>query len=366
MTSAAVAYIDQQALNHNLEIIKAQAAKQRIMAVIKADAYGHGLIEVAKSLQKADAFAVAHIEEAVALREAGISQSIFLLQGFANTKELETASTFGLISCLHDTFQLDLLESNPEYPVEVWIKIDTGMGRLGFIERSSRKVSAVAEIVQRLGNSQHVRLTGSMSHFAQADLPDADQTTGKNTEQLRRYQQISLPDTLTRSMANTAAIFTQEDSHFDWIRPGISLYGVSPFHDKTGAELGLKPVMRLVSEVIAIKPVKKNETVGYGGRWTAPNDTHIAVIGAGYGDGYPRHAEDSTPILINDHVYPLAGRVSMDMITVDIGPTPAVKIGDKAQLWGAGNPLETVARHAATIPYELSCRMTSRVKRVYV
>ncbi|MDH5228919.1 MAG: alanine racemase [Gammaproteobacteria bacterium] len=349
MTQAAEATIDLSALRHNLQVVKKHAPQAKIMAVIKANAYGHGMMSVAKALEQADAFAVAHIEEAIQLREKHKQKPIVLLHGFANESELKRASALSLQCVIHDERQLSLLQAFSQ-KINLWLKLDTGMNRLGFSPNT---------IMQAYGllKEDH-KVLGLFSHFANADQVDAK----SNQQQLKLFHDTSLGPGLWRSMANSAAILTQAHSHYDWVRPGIMLYGASPFSDKSAQSLGLKPVMSLSSQVIAVKDLAKGQAVGYGSRWKAKENTRIAVIGLGYGDGYPRHAADGTPVVINGESFTLAGRVSMDMICVEIGSNASVNVGDSAILWGQGGPaINTVAQFAETIPYELSCRLTSRV-----
>ncbi|MDH5692148.1 MAG: alanine racemase [Gammaproteobacteria bacterium] len=356
MTRAAIARFDQSALTHNLGIIRKTAPNSKVMAVIKANAYGHGIVETAQALNGVDAYAVAHLEEAVALRNAGVQKDILLLQGLLNEDELSAAVKHRLTTCVHDTAQLDLLESNTNSALDCWLKIDTGMHRLGI------RLQELPTFLSRLAALKHIGVSTIMSHFANANVVEDE----INDLQIKRFKQLALPTGVQRSLANSAAIFSRAESHFDWVRPGISLYGISPFSDRSAQDLGLKPFMSFESQVITIKQVKQGESVGYGALWCAEQDTYIAVIRAGYGDGYPRHAQNGTPVWINNKIFPLAGRVSMDMISVDLGPTPSVKIGDTAQLWGDKNPIEQVAAMSNTIPYELTCKITQRVTRHYV
>lgn len=323
------------------------------MAVIKANAYGHGLVGVARALREADAFAVARLEEAVALREAGLVNPVVLLEGAFNAAQLPLAASLGLELVVHSPEQLAMLEAAQlPRPLQVWLKLDSGMNRLGFspaaVRDAAARLAACAAVVPPL------RL---MTHLACADERDVAVTDA----QLRRFAKAlgELPG--ERSVANSAGLMWREDSHADWVRPGIMLYGVSPFANATGAELELRPAMQLMSTVIALRTVHRGERVGYGGVWTAREDTRIAIAAIGYGDGYPRALGSGTPVLVRRQRAPLAGRISMDMIAVDVTRVPEVRVGDEVTLWGEGLPVEELARLAGTIPYELLCGVTQRV-----
>ncbi len=354
MTRAAEARIKLSALQSNLQRVKSLAPQSRVMAIIKANGYGHGMLRVAHSLVSADAFGVACLEEALSLRDAGVTQPILLLEGFYDVPQLELISRHELAIVVHQAFQVDMLEKTPiPNPVHVWLKIDTGMHRLGFAPRQ------VQQVYQRLQTCRNVaRPLRLMSHFAESDDRSADIT---------RSQFDSFNDTVAefqgeRSIANSAAIIAFPQSHVDWVRPGIMLYGISPFTDTTGKDEGLQTVMTLTSRLIALNYFKKGDRIGYGGVWTCPEDMPVGVIAIGYGDGYPRGVSSDTPVLINGQRLPIVGRVSMDMITVDLRNMPDARAGDIVTLWGDGLPVEEIARRAGTIPYELVCRVTQRVR----
>ena len=363
MSRAARAVIDLDALRHNLQRARAVNPEARQFPVIKADAYGHGLLPVAQALAEfADGFAVASIDEALCLREVDIKQPILLLEGFFNADELEKIQQYQLDIVVHHEPQLDALETlasqqDISKPINVWLKVDTGMHRLGF------SIDETPAVWQRLTEcsaaSQPAKL---MTHLACAD----DFHNASTQQQIELFNSV-LPDVQTeRSIANSAGILGWMSSHADVDRPGIMLYGVSPFLNETGADRRLKPVMTLRSELIAIKHGKAGNSVGYGATWTCPEDMPIGVVAMGYGDGYPRHASAGTPVLINGTEVPLVGRVSMDMICVDLRGLPSVKVGDEVVLWGDGLPAEIIARSAGTIAYELFCGVTARVKHEYV
>ncbi|EPM40539.1 alanine racemase [Vibrio natriegens NBRC 15636 = ATCC 14048 = DSM 759] len=354
---AAKACIDLSALQHNLRRVKAQAPNSKVMAVVKANGYGHGLRHVAKHTGEADAFGVARIEEALQLRACGVVKPILLLEGFYSSGDLPVLVTNNIQTVVHCEEQLIALEqAELETPVVVWLKIDSGMHRLGV------RPEQFDELASRLKSCPNVaKPLRYMSHFGCADELDSEITS----------QQIELFNSLTqgchgeRSLAASAGLLAWPQSHLDWVRPGIIMYGVSPFGDKTAQDLGYQPAMTLKSHLIAVREVKKGESVGYGGAWTSERDTKVGVIAVGYGDGYPRGAPNGTPVWVNGRKVPIAGRVSMDMLTVDLGPDAKDKVGDEAILWGKELPVEEVAHHIGTIAYELVTKLTPRVEMEY-
>lgn len=360
MSRVAVATIHVAALKNNLSLVKKAAPQAKIMAVIKADAYGHGLLPVAQALNKdVDAFVVAHFEEAITLRSQLPEKNIVLLQGYADEIELALLLSHRIQPVIHCAEQIDLLASfvakNPSEKLSVWLKLDTGMHRLG--------VSAddFESCWGRLNEMPTVRgNVNVMSHFANAD----DIAHESNEQQSALFKKITTSLLCEKSMSNSAGLLSRQKDHYQWVRPGIMLYGVSPFCDGSALANNLQPVMNLSSRVIAVTKVKKTQSVGYGSCWTASVDTNVAVVGIGYGDGYPRHVADNTPVLINGKRYPIIGRVSMDMICVDVGQD-VCKMGDHVLLWGAGLPVEEIAEKASTIAYELLCQVTARVHFVY-
>lgn len=358
MSRRPVAQINLAALQHNLRRVRELAPSSQVLAVLKANAYGHGLVRVAQALTDADAFAVARIDEALALRAAGIVKPIVLLEGFYEAAELPVLLANNLQTVVHNELQLAALEQTPlDGQLKVWLKIDTGMHRLGI------DVAEFDTFYRRLWQCSAV-LPGIrlMSHFCCAD--QADTTT--TSEQLDLFEKTTLGKAEQRSLANSAAILAWPQTHAEWIRPGLILHGISPFMDKIGQEHALLPVMRLSSRLIATRKIIKGERVGYGGHWQAKQDTTIGVIAIGYGDGYPRHAANGTPVWLNGREVVLAGRVSMDMITVDLGPDAKDLPGDEAVMWGEELAIERVATAAGTIPYELLCNITPRVDYQYI
>ncbi len=359
MARPSQALLNLEALRHNVGVARAQAPGAKVMAVVKANGYGHGAPTVAAALEgQVDALAVACIEEAQELREAGVSTPILLLEGVFEARELAAASELGFWATIDNEWQLNWLEeASLPAAITCWLKIDTGMHRLGVAPER------VAEFHQRLVASGNVAGNPILcTHFASADDLDSDQTR----EQIALFQQATAGLPGERSAANSPGLLGWPESHFDWVRPGYMLYGNSPFHQPHPATEDLQPVMTLASAVISVRNVAKGETVGYGASWRAERESRIATVTIGYGDGYPRLAPNGTPVLVNGQRAPLAGRVSMDMITVDVTDLGDVQVGDEVVLWGDGLPVGEVASHAGTIGYELTTRMPLRTPRVVV
>jgi alanine racemase len=347
------AVIDTRALRSNLATVHARAPSAHVMAVVKANAYGHGLVPTALALADADAFAVARLEEGLALRAAGVTKSIVLLEGVFAKEQLLEAARHGFDIVVHDPLQIGLLEAfSGAHRFIIWLKIDTGMNRLGF--RPADFPVALARVRAIVPQPLEIRV---LTHLSRAD--DRDETS--NREQIARFNSVVGKLDYATSIANSAGLLSGAGDTADWVRPGLALYGVSPFSDQKAADLGLQPVMALESTVITIRHVPKGETVGYGGAWRAPRDSTIAIVAAGYGDGLPRNLPSDTPVLIGGRRALIAGRVSMDMIAVDVSELPPVHVGDSVTLWGEGLPVEEIARHAGTIPYELLCGVSQRV-----
>lgn len=354
MTPAAYAVFNSDAVQHNLSKVRSCAPNAKIMAVIKANGYGHGLLRIAAALQQVDAFAVARVDEGIQLRKAGFNNRIAVLEGFTCAQELAELIHYQLEPVVHSPTQLDIFASGTEPGgCDIWLKLDTGMNRLGF--KAKEFSFAYQRLNQCVGVKQPINL---MTHFANAD----DCSDDKTQKQIDLFRQTVAGLAGERSMANSAGILGWAQSLSDWVRPGIMLYGISPFPDSTGRQLGLAPVMELHSRLIAVKPIEAGDTVGYGGSWICAKATTLGVLAIGYGDGYPRHAKAGTPVLVNGVRVPLIGRVSMDMITVDLGSQTQAKPGDPVTLWGEGLPVEEVALWADTIPYTLVCGVTRRVQ----
>ncbi|KMT65499.1 alanine racemase [Catenovulum maritimum] len=355
----AVAEVSLSALKHNLLQVKKLAKDSKIMAVCKANGYGHGLIKVAEALSDADAYGVARIEEAFKLRASGISKSILLLEGFFSEEDIPVLSVNNFQTVIHTEQQLAQLEqSNLDIPIKVWLKIDTGMSRLGI------SINQVEEFLARLKACPNVSDDiVAMTHLACADEIDNE----FNHTQIARFTRCVKAHNLSKtSVSNSAAVITNLFYNSTWVRPGIMLYGVSPMQNSSGSENNLIPAMTFKTKIISIKSILTGDKVGYSGTWQAKQDTNLAVIAVGYGDGYPRHAKNGTPVWLNGREVPLVGRVSMDMITVDLGPHSQDKIGDEVILWGNELAIERVAAWCDTIAYELLCQLTTRVEWKYI
>jgi len=353
------ALVDTAALRHNLGTIRAYAPGSRVMAVVKANAYGHGLVSTALALADADSFAVARLDEGIALRSAGVRAPIVLLEGIFNAEQLAEAAHHRFELVVHDPLQIRLLESHRDARrFIIWIKMDTGMNRLGF--RPEAFAPALARMRALTVPALELRV---MTHLARADERNEPMTH----EQIAKFEATLAATGLTgaqrlaTSIGNSAGTLGWPRAHGDWVRPGLAMYGVSPFAGETAEKHGLKPVMTLETTVLTVREVKRGETVGYAGAWRAPRDSAIAILAAGYGDGLPRHLDNGTPVLIGGARYPLVGRVSMDMIAVDVTGAPKVAVGTKAIIWGEGLAVEEVATRAGTIPYELLCGVSQRV-----
>ena len=357
MPRKTLARIDTRALRHNYRLACRLASPARAMAVIKADGYGHGIREVARALASdAPKFAVACLEEALAIREAGVDHPVVLLQGMHSAEDVATCVREGFEVVVHSHYQLDWLEQAGGTPT-VWVKVNTGMNRLGF------SPSALADVMARLGTiAAAEKVAGFVTHFACADDISRDDTD----QQTRIFSEavVDWPK-LEKSASNSAAHFLPAQPSFDWTRPGIMLYGASPTMGKTGPELGLEAVMTLEAPLTAVRTLKPGESVGYGYTWTATRETRMGIVAAGYGDGYPRHAGTGTPAWVGGNRIRLIGRVSMDMLAVDLTGAPDACPGDSVELWGRHVSVDEVAQHAGTIGYELLTGITARVPRLY-
>ena len=356
------AVINSKALVHNLRHIRSLAPKSKLIAVVKANAYGHGLCQVADVLSgEADAFAVSRLGEALELRGHGVSKPIVLLEGVFNDSEVRILAEKDLYTAVHDRMQLEAIEkAQVAKPVHCWVQADIGMHRLG-----SSDLEEIGLIKERLEKSPNVvKPVGLISHLSVADTPSE---AAYNEQQQDRFFEIAekLGFSGELSLGNSAGIYECPRSHTDWVRPGIITYGISPFEDRTGADLGLVPAMTLESSLIAIHHLKKGDKVGYGAAWTAPRDTVLGVVACGYGDGYPRTAKLGTPVWVNGRRVPTAGNVCMDMLFVDLGPDSQDRLGDRVVLWWPELPVEEIARASGTIPYELVCRVMPRVNAEY-
>jgi alanine racemase len=346
------ATIDLGAIRDNFALACRQAPQSKTMAVIKANAYGHGLLEVAAALRDAaPAFAVATLDEAVVLRAAGVDKDVLVLEGVNSADAYREAEADGLTLAVNSREQVELARGTT---TPVWIKVDTGMHRLGI------HPDELADVVATLRKSS-VAVEVVCTHLARAD--DLDDPATRH--QLEAFRASAEACGLPRSIANSAGILGWPDSHAEWNRPGIMLYGPSPFAARVAAAEELRPAMTFEAEVIALRDIPVGDSVGYGGRWIAARPSRIATLAAGYADGYPRHAPDGTPTFVRGRIAPLAGTVSMDMITIDVTDQPDVAVGDSVELWGRNVPVTEIATRAGTISYELLTRVSSRVPRHY-
>ena len=345
-----IATIDTAAVKHNLAVVRRHASRSRVLAVIKANAYGHGLQRTAPALAGVDGFALLELEDAVRLREAGFRQRIVLLEGFFHPRELPALVEHRLDIVVHRPDQVAALERLPDgAKLDVLLKVNSGMNRLGL------SADEYATALERLRRNPRIAGITLMSHFANAD--DARGVTW----QLERLRRLPDYDKLPRTLANSAAILRHPDTHGDWVRPGIMLYGCSPFAESAGRDAGLKPAMTLESSVIGVQELEPGDSVGYGGAFHAARAMRIGVIACGYADGYPRHAPNGAPVAVDGRLTGSVGRVSMDMLCVDLSGVPDARIGSRVVLWGEGNPIENVAAAAGTVGYELMCAVAPRV-----
>ena len=344
------------ALRHNLGVARRHAPGSKIWAVVKADAYGHGLLRVAQALADADGYALLDLNDAVRLRDAGVTKPILLLEGMFQPADLELVDRYRLALTLHDGEQLAMLErARLSAPVPVWLKVNTGLNRLGL---SGAGVRSAYTRLQAGGKAAPISL---LTHFADAD------GTGGVAAQLARFVEWTEGIHAERSMANSAALLRYPETHADWVRPGIMLYGCSPFADVDAAALGLEPVMTLASEIIAVQEIKPGERVGYGGTFAAERPMRIGVVACGYADGYPRHApglrDQAPPVVVAGRRTHTVGRISMDMLCADLSDIPQAGVGSPVILWGEGLPADEVAASAGTVSYELLCALAARVPR---
>ncbi len=349
---------DLAALSANLGAVRAHAAKSRVWAVVKANAYGHGLLRAAEALRAADGFALLDLNEAARLREAGFAHPILLLEGIFEAHDIETVDSLHLTPVVHHREQIDLLEAasasgHLRRPIDVYLKVNSGMHRLGFCGPQ------VAAAHARLKGLRGVKSITLMSHFA-----DADGASGV-AGQVENFEAATRGLEGPRSLANSAAILRFPEAHADWVRPGIMLYGASPFPEVGAAALGLAPVMTLESELIAVQDLKRGDGIGYGYIYRAEQDMRVGIVACGYADGYPRHAPGSdaagTPILVDGVRTRTVGRVAMDMLYVDLAPVPKAGVGSRVTLWGRGLGADEVATAASTVSYELLCALAPRV-----
>lgn len=345
-----VAHIHLPALAHNLAQVRRLAPHAQVMSVVKANGYGHGLLNVAQGLQATDAFAVLNVSEAIALREAGYKQPILLLEGVFAAEQLQAVDRYRLDIVVHHAAQLDWLQqAQLSAPVRVFLKLDSGMHRLGF--QPAEYPSKLAQLAQCANVSEIVQMT----HFANADQADGVSIP------MQTVTAVMAGKPYQRSLANSAAVVQQPQTHADWVRPGIMLYGATPINEQSAASLGLQAVMILQSALISVQEIAAGESVGYGSLFTADKPMRVGIVACGYADGYPRHAPTGTPIAVLGKQTRTLGRVSMDMLAVDITEIDEAQIGSPVELWGALVPVDAVAQAAGTIGYELLCAVTARV-----
>ncbi len=343
------AHINLSALENNLQVAR-RATSARLMSIIKADGYGHGMLRVAEALSASDGFALLGIQDAARLRDSGFRQPILMLEGFFGAEDLEPVCEYNLTCVIHSAWQIDLLDAYPKNAgLDVWLKINSGMNRLGFTPQQATQAT------EQLRRHRAVREITLMTHFA-----NADEACGI-AEPLALFNDFAAPYRMPRSLANSAALLRYPESHGDWVRPGLMLYGASPFVDADAQQFGLKPAMTLSSRIIAIQDLRAGDEIGYGGLFRTEHAMRVGIVACGYADGYPRHAPNGTPVLVDGQAAQTLGRVSMDMLHVDLSKLPQADVGSLVVLWGEGMPIEEVARAAGTASYELMCALTDRV-----
>ena len=351
------AYINLSALTFNLQLVKKIAKNSKIMAVLKANAYGHGLAETVKAIKSAEGIAILTIEEAVKIRKAGFKNTILLLEGLFAAEDIHQVEKLNLNLVLHNDQQIEYLnEVTLKNPIDVHLKINTGMNRLGF------PPDQVDYLIENLNANPNVSGITLMTHFATADEKEGI------TKQLDCFNRVTNNYNFSSSVANSAALYKFPEARLDWVRPGILLYGASPFDDISAKRIAVKPVMSLISKIIAIQNIKKGQAVGYGNNFIAKADMRIGIVACGYGDGYPRHAKTGTPIFVHNKITKTIGRVSMDMLYVDLSKIDKAVIGSKVEMWGSVISVDEVAKNSGTVGYELLCNISAstRVSLEYI
>lgn len=353
MSRATQATVHLGALRRNLARVRERAHGAKVMAIIKADGYGHGLERVARALGEADAFGVAALGDGLRLRAAGIASRIVVLSGPDEAGDLAEFRRLRLDAVVHHESQLRWLEADRDpRTLRVWLKLDTGMHRLGLMPDQAADAHARLRALPNV--AAEIAL---MTHLAASDEFDNDLTS----RQIVAFEAATSGVPGARSLANSAAVLGWPQARGDWIRAGGLLYGLSVIPGKTGSDLGFEPAMTLSARLISVKRIKKGESIGYAATWQCPEDMPIGVAAIGYGDGYPRSAPSGTPVLVNGVRAAIVGRVSMDLIAIDLRPAPEPQVGDRVVLWGRGLPVEEIAAQAGTISYDLTCGMTKRV-----
>lgn len=351
MSRPIVATIHSAALRQNLEIVRRAAPKSRVWSVVKANGYGHGIDRIWQHLSDTDGFALLNLEEAILLRERGWKKPILLLEGFFHSDELELLDRYRLTTSVHSNWQIQALaKAQLSAPIDIYVKVNSGMNRLGFMP------DQIHNVWQKLRSLENVGEMTLMSHFAEAEKEEGI------IEPMKQVEQAAEGLNCPRSLSNSAATLWHPEAHFDWVRPGIILYGASPsgqWQDIAGT--GLKPAMSLSSEIIGIQQLRPGAGVGYGYRYHASAEQRIGIVACGYADGYPRHAPTGTPVMIDGIRTQTIGAISMDMMVVDLTPCPQAGIGTKAELWGEQMKIDEVASSAGTVGYELMCAIAPRV-----
>ncbi len=358
MSRPTFAILSTQNLIHNIKVIRQKVGKAKIVAMVKANGYGHGIKSTALILDnEIDLFGVASIDEAIELREAGVKSPILLAQGIFEENELAIAANQNFHITFHNPAQVDwLLKSRLSAPIHAWIKINTGMCRLGF------NMDIANSMYEKLKNHQQVSSIKIMAHFACAN--DKEHPLNKN--QIKLFQEFIKDKKVELSICNSAAIINFPELHHDYVRPGISIYGGSPIDGVPAKDLGLKPVMTLQTELMSVQIMPKGSYIGYNARYQCDENMPIGIAACGYGDGYSVSAKDGTPVLVNDIKCIVVGRVSMDMIAIDLRNNPSAKVGDKVTLWGGNLPIEEVANHTSDITWRLLTGISGRVRYVWV
>ncbi|XTZ40139.1 catabolic alanine racemase DadX [Salmonella enterica] len=351
MSRPILATLDLDAFGHNLRVVRRAAPAAKVWSVVKANAYGHGLDRIWRALAGTDGFAMLNLEEAILLRERGWKGPILMLEGFFNADELPLFDKYRLTTSVHSNWQIKALQNARLHaPIDIYLKVNSGMNRLGFLPD---RIHTVWQQLRGISNAGEITL---MSHFAQAEHPEGIAAP------MARIEQAAEGLDIPRSLANSAATLWHPCAHFDWVRPGIVLYGASPSGNwQDVADSGIRPVMTLSSEIIAIQTMKTGEAVGYGYRYRAEAEQRIGIVACGYADGYPRIVPSGTPVLVDGVRTGVVGAVSMDMLAVDLTPCPQAGIGAPVELWGKSIKIDDVASAAGTVGYELMCALAPRV-----
>ncbi|MDH5823162.1 alanine racemase [Luteimonas sp. RD2P54] len=360
MPRATTATFHSDAVRHNLGEVRRRAPGSRVMAMVKADGYGHGLERVVRALPDADAFGVASLEDVARIRALGAAQPVLLLSGFDGPEDLARLRQLRADSVIHHASQLEMLEQGDRGdPIRCWLKVDSGMHRLGFAPADVRGAHARLAALPQIADIVLMTHFASSDEFADSGGGNRDQTAA----QLRVFAEATAGLPGERSLANSTAVLGWPQAQADWVRPGGALYGMSVVAGRPGPGFGLRPAMTFSTTLIAVNPVARGERIGYSASWECPEDMPVGIAAVGYGDGYPRHAPSGTPVLVNGRPAASVGRVSMDLMAIDLRAQPDARPGDPVELWGQGLPVDTVAAAAGTIGYQLTCAIAGRVRR---